>query len=661
MKEMIKLAVSLGVASILCSSSTTAQVRPPDQPLEFMMRSGPRPGTNLISPEVPRYVIPGKRASEYTVEDWGHLIDSTWGPGQSYFDQLDIFDGFWTLVDEQWAGFPNTELNWDSVGNYYRPQIYDGMSRGRFFALMSRVALSLRETHSRISDLVVDTCFTSGGFEYRRGVPLLLAGSIVGSLLGAAVTPLPDSTNLVYRVGPENPLGLEPGDLVLGYDGVRWATLFQQLIDAGLPISNKYSGYGSTPESITYMNLLAVSCNWGLFDTIDVVKYSSGDTLHLSTALLEWLTEWVYHSDQVPVAGVPMPKNRFPWGTEAVSWGVVEGTNVGYIYVWDWMTIETQELFAAAVDSLIHGRRVEGLILDFRMNWGGYWYGHKGLSRLFNENPTTHHQRAKRTDVSNHYGFTLYPPYTSTPTGSVTFLPTTEPFDGPVAVLTGPSCFSAGEYYCFFMRYFPYARSFGRPTNGGFVGGDYADQVLPEDWDILLPTSIAYSLEPGEGYLIHAGFQPDEEVWLTRDGVARGEDDVVKRALEWISEFTHAHDVVLDRTYALPGSDSICVTTILTNPLSHDAELTGLVSPVGGTAQDSVALHDDGLHGDGSANDSLWGAYVHAPAGEAQDVTENGEGALLANVIDGEDKIYLEYRHIKDEIKFKALFFLLLK
>jgi hypothetical protein len=43
------------------------------------------------------------------------------------------------------------------------------------------------------------------------------------------------------------------------------------------------------------------------------------------------------------------------------------------------------------------------------------------------------------------------------------------------------------------------------------------------------------SLVNNEGLLMHEGFPVDEEVWLTRDGVAKAEDDVVKRALAWIN------------------------------------------------------------------------------------------------------------------------------
>jgi hypothetical protein len=79
------------------------------------------------------------------------------------------------------------------------------------------------------------------------------------------------------------------------------------------------------------------------------------------------------------------------------------------------------------------------------------------------------------------------------------------------------------------------ARSFGRPTNGAFVGGTYTTGTLPDGWSYKVPTNLIYSNIPGEGFLVHKGVQPDEQVWLTRDGVAKGKDDVVERALAWIN------------------------------------------------------------------------------------------------------------------------------
>ena len=559
-----------------------------------------------VAPPAPQW-IPGKRASQYTAEDWGTLIDSTWGPGQSAAQQQSVFDTFWSTVDNQWAGFPNLPINWDSIRTVYRPQIGTGLSRGRFFALMSRVGMALKEHHTYIADYKVDSVFGLSPFTYRSGVPLLMLGSWAPDFLGAAVTLLPDSTNVVYRVVPGNPLGLEPGDLVLGYEGIPWKRLTQQMLDAGVPVSTLYSDFGSTPESITYTLLACVGWNWGMFDTIDVVKYKSGDTLHLPTTLLLPLTHSVWATDQLPIPGVPMPMQT-PSDTATVTWGVVQGTNIGYVYAWDWWTAGTPERFAAAISDLRFTKKVDGLVIDFRMNRGGYSsFADDGFAQLFGFDPNKMISLAARNSTSDHMGFALAAlSWGITPVGGT--------FDHPIAVLIGPGCWSAGDWNAFRMRFHPMTRFFGEPTNGGFVGGSYFGGTFSDAWYYYGPTNAAYSKVPGEGYLIHKGVQPDERVWLTRDGVANGEDDVVKRAIDWMTTLTYAHDAALDRTFALPGNDSVCISATLRNPLHHTTAISAIVTDSAGVVKDSVLLVNDGLHGDGSAGDSVWGAYIHAPS-----------------------------------------------
>jgi hypothetical protein len=557
-----------------------------------------------------RFRIPGKKSSQYTTEDWGTLIDSAWGPGQSAVEQLHVFDTFWSEVDQKWAGFPNLAINWDSLRDVYRPQIGSGLSRGRFYSLMSRMWLALQEHHTYITDEKVDSSFgTRTTWHYTSGVPLLVIGTGWWDLLGAPVTPMPDSSSFVYRVAPGNPLGLEPGDLILGYDGIPWKRLYGQLLDMGVPVSRRFSSPGTTPDSRTHEVLSAVGWNWGLFDTIDVVKYSTGDTLHLATAPLATLAQTVCATDQVPIAGVPMPQGVSD-GTAAVSWGMVQGTNIGYVYVWDWSTESTPQLFHDAIYDLRNNRKVEGLVIDFRTNWGGTsLYANTGLSQLFGSDPTFNLSLAERNSSTNHMSFSLRPT-------SFGFVPAGPLFDRPIAVLIGPACLSAGDNNAFRMHFHPMARFFGRPTNGASVGAANVSESFAGGWKYQIPTNIAYSNVPGEGYLIHKGVQPDELVWLTPDGAARGEDDVVKRALEWISTLTHAHEVTLDRACARPALDSIRVTAILANPLRHVVALSALVTETSGTLRDSIVLYNDGSHGDGSAGDSVWGRCLRAPSDE---------------------------------------------
>jgi hypothetical protein len=566
----------------------------------------------LLSRMTP-FTITGKKASGYTAQDWGRVIDSTWGSGQSATDQLNVFDAFWSTVDQQWAGFPNLPLNWDSVRNVYRSQIGSGLSRGRFYALMSRIWLALMEYHTFIYDAKVDTIFGTRTWHYKSGVPLVCIGTGSWDLIGAPVTPTPDSSGLVYRVAPANPLGLKPGDLILGYEGIPWKRLYGQLLNNGVPVSRYNSSSGSTPESMTHEILSAVGWNWGMFSTIDVVKYSTGDTLHLSTAPLSTATSTLWATDQVPVAGVPMPPEDNS-GSEAVSWGVVQGTNIGYIYAWDWGSRQTASLFSQAVYDLRHNKNVNGLVIDFRTNWGGEpSYADPGLSQLFNFDPTAKMSFATHNSLADdHFAFTISSTWTFIPTYNVT--PTAYPFDRPIAVLIGPACLSAGDWNAFRMRFHPMARLFGKPTNGAFVGGTYAAGTIPDAWHYQMPTSIVYSNVAGEGYLIHKGVQPDEQVWLTRDGVAKGEDDVVKRALAWIMSLSYAHDVKTSKDTLRSSSDSVTVTARVENPGSHTVFVSAIVTIAQGTQVDSLVLLNDGLHGDGAAGDSIWGAIVRPPA-----------------------------------------------
>jgi hypothetical protein len=153
------------------------------------------------------------------------------------------------------------------------------------------------------------------------------------------------------------------------------------------------------------------------------------------------------------------------------------------------------------------------------------------------------------------------------------------------------------------------ARFFGKPTEGAFVGGNYAYGQIPDAWPYQVPTNIGYSNVPGEGYLIHKTVLPDEEVWLTRDGVAKGEDDVVKRALQWITTLSYAHNVLVSR----PSIDTVRITARLENPLAHDVSVVATLNNGSGGFIDSLSLADDGLHGDSASADGLWGCqYVPA-------------------------------------------------
>jgi hypothetical protein len=89
--------------------------------------------------------------------------------------------------------------------------------------------------------------------------------------------------------------------------------------------------------------------------------------------------------------------------------------------------------------------------------------------------------------------------------------------------------------------------------------------------------------------------------------VAQGKDDVVEHALTWIKTLSYAYNVQVIRR----GADTLNMTARVENPLTHTLNVQITLTNGSGGLIDSIALVDDGLHGDGTAGDGVWGCrYV---------------------------------------------------
>jgi hypothetical protein len=575
------------------------------------IRSGAFDPTSFHSP---------KKPGHYSAKDWRALVDSLWGPGLPTSKKLEIFDTFWGLIDREYCGFPNLDVNWDSIRARYRPEVEAGVSRGRFSGIMSQLSVALQEAHTGIEEEGIDSVNGISVHDtYLPGVPLFWpTGWHAAGNFGAALTPLPDSSLLVYRAVASHPLGLVPGDIVLGYDRIPWKRLYKEILAAELPMQCLVSDIrskGSTPRSWTHGLLNSAGTNWGLFDTIDVVKYATGDTLHFSTALLagqDWKS--LYATDQIPVPGVQLPDMK---NNGVLSYGVVQNTSVGYIYVYNWQDY-IGPFWALALKELLTVKKVTGLIIDSRFNYGGFLvFSSSYLDPLFNFNPvgSLRWREARRHDPADHLSFSYHSPWDSAQTVQPDY------YDMPIAFLTGPYAWSAGDLTAFKMRFHPMSRLFGLPTSGTFPS-DQTPTWEPDEWHqwgtwaYLFETAQMQSLVNNEGFLIHKGFPLDEEVWLTREGAAKGEDDVVKSALAWIASLAYAHDLKTGRNAVKNTGDSVVVTATVENPEKHTMLVSAIIGDANGMPADSVVLMNDGLHGDGAAGDSIWGATLKTPVGE---------------------------------------------
>jgi len=220
---------------------------------------------------VPPHITIGK----HTIEGWREEVDEYWGPGMAAAEQLSIFDQAWDELDRNYGAFVNLEIDMEALRRRYRPEIAAGVSKGRLAAILNHLSFAMLDAHTVIMRRSVNW-----NTIIRSGTPMLVIGGWNNNAsFGASLTPMPDGSLLVLRTSLGHPLGLELGDLVLGYDGVAWRDLYPQLLAAELPI-RQLSSWGSTHQSLEHGLLISAGLNWHLFDTIDIRKVGSDEVVN---------------------------------------------------------------------------------------------------------------------------------------------------------------------------------------------------------------------------------------------------------------------------------------------------------------------------------------------------------------------------------------------
>ena len=532
--------------------------------------------------------------------EWQSIIRQFWGPGEDSAGKLTTFNLYQSYARAYNSTFVWNPINWDSLASLLRSRITESTGCGEFSRILNDLAFGLRDAHAYAYDNVMLTT------PLNPGTPILADGSGFVQHSGVGLTPLADSTLLVYKVAPNHPLGLAPGDIILGYQGVPWRQLVRELLDGGVP---HYLWNGGAPSFMERSFLWAAGESWHLFDTIDVVKHATGQTVHLplDSMITLHVQNQMLNNEQLPVPGVPMPV--YDPGSGAVTHGIIQGTNIGYIYVYHHAYADVSPEFDAAVQALMG---TDGLIIDLRLDWGGRYGLNNGISRLMNHSTPTMDAR-NRCSPSDLYSLCPYGPsfwIGQIPADVGTY------YDRPIAVLLGPNCLGYGDLTSWQLRYISNTRMFGRSPEAIYSGM----------WGPTQPYRTGYSLEcPNFTMVDH--FAPtvprwgqeyplDEEVWLTPDDVANGFDTVVRRARGWIEHAAFANRVRVMATHVRPGLDSNTVIARLNNPDGHGTRLTAFVRNDLGVLIDSLRMYDDGLHGDSLAGDGLYGARIAPPAME---------------------------------------------
>ncbi len=491
---------------------------------------------------------------------WAHLVDSTWGAGLPDAQKMAQFNTFWKHFDSFYACYINLPAyNWDSIVTAIDTQIMHGVSKGRFAAIANDFMRKINDGHSGFHDAAVN--YPSSIY---RGLPLFRDES---GKFGACITTFNDTEAMVYSVHAGHPLGLERGDIILGYNSEPWLKIVKTMLNNQLPNSVYL---GSTDAATMHRYVQAAGENWYLFDTINIKK-CDGSIVNLPTTLMTGFSYQDFPTEQMPVAGVNIPTYTQYYSSGVnISANVIHGHRIGYVYMYD-CTDATGNKLLNATKRLVEDSLVTGLIYDIRTNFGGGFLAFESTFKYLNDADVSwvgygDRYDANRLNLSN-VGLTSWYDLTDD-----------EPhyFYHPIAILTGPNAVSAGDFFPVLFRHHPNVKVFGKSTAGAYGSstsitlpytGFYASMQLANFFQTGAPTS----------YMTHTEVPVDSNIWFVRDSVCLGIDNMVSTAVQWIEGITsdiHGPSLQSFTAHVYPNPVSNYINIAITNPANQQVEIT---------------------------------------------------------------------------------------
>ena len=339
---------------------------------------------------------------------------------------------------------------------------------------------------------------------------------------------------------------------------------------------------GGCKTALTHQNLSGVGLNWHLFSTIDILKYSSGDTVHLSLEpMVGYQIPRMVNNMQLSIPNIPFP-NVVPYpeySDTVVTFGILENTNTGYIYLSGHWSNTVDDQFFKAIDSL---KKTEALIIDMRLSYGGWALFDKAFNILFNEFSKTiedsYRCNANTNELCPQSNWAEFQINGKDP----------DYYDRPIAVLLGPSAGSMGDSTAHRLRYHTMVRFFGE-SSSGTMGYNLSIKSFP-DWEIYYSMGDVFCVNDPGNYLNRKEFPIDFPVWFNKEDVAKGIDPIVEKAKEWISTLAYGHSIVLDESALKPVKDTIKANATIENPETHELLVKLIIESLDSTVMDSTEM-----------------------------------------------------------------------
>ncbi len=355
--------------------------------------------------------------------------------------------------------------------------------------------------------------------------------------LGLALRELDDGRVLVAFIqdgGPADQAGIQVGAQVFSING----TSIDEAIEATTPWSAPFSTQHTRKlEQLRYVTRFPLETQVQLeFRN----PFAPVRTLILST---------VREFDSFNF----MPVEDTRTGTELPVEFRVLDEGYGYVNISSFSDNEvlTIQLWERMIQDLKE-QGIPGLIIDMRFNGGGSGFLADQMAAYFFDEETV-------TGNSSFYDDSIDDFYMDPGDERYMYPPRDElQYDGEVAVLVGPDCFSACEFFSYAMTIQDRATIVGHYPTGG-LGGSVEDFLMPEDNSVRFTIGRAVNPE-GEIHIEGKGIVPDIDVPFTEETllaeVLEDRDTVLEAAIELFE----AGSAALSDTEGMPRIASMAET-----------------------------------------------------------------------------------------------------
>lgn len=394
--------------------------------------------------------------------------------GEAFLQLLDYLEATYVFTSYR-------EIDWELLRQKYGSKAGQVQDDSQFYSLLQTALFSFRDGHLAILG---------------PGIPSWYFGR-----LGMRVYPV-EGELMVIEVSRPSPVAqgspITPGTVITAVNGIDAMQFFDQS-----PRMVYSSGHAS--QDLWFRGNIAFSGEPGSEYSLDY-RLPDGST-GSSTLYTQPL-------NRIGASEALQPH-------DALRYSILEG-NIGYIAIHNFTSGSVVDRWDEAIRQL-NAQQVEGIVIDLRRNSGGFSVvGNYMLGDFLDEDVFSGEEVSSldedgdgQSDVRLEYYYgrqRLFDP-------------------AKVAVLVGPYCFSACEFTAAAFREIG-ATVVGHLPSGGAGGGVGATYYLPGGTRVY-GMAVVMSLTPeGDIRVEGVGVQPDVQVPFTAQGLASGEDVVLRTALQ---------------------------------------------------------------------------------------------------------------------------------